>query len=301
MNKVIFTTMATIMFIMAASLALAQRNEQNYTADTPVDEIPFYEWTWLGDQKPFLEASIGYGKPKHVKMESEFTSMGTVEGKIGYSVIREFKKNIPSIDQRYLFGSLGRSDWDPFAGEENPFENGTGVVDTKMYRVGVGYRLGFGYSVGPFALFPYSQWGLDGTKVEPTRPDSLSENDNNILDRYEGEWRFGTLVEGGVKFQIFKSLAAIGSVEAQVIFPRTIFWEWVGSAVIQYGARALLTQFSADIVQSNSILGPILYFLLQNGVSYAFYTALQENSHWPFESEAPLTTESAKLGASITF
>jgi hypothetical protein len=44
-----------------------------------------------------------------------------------------------------------------------------------------------------------------------------------------------------------------------------------------------------------------MYFLLQNGVSYAFYSALRYDTHWPFPTEDPLTIETAKLGASITF
>jgi hypothetical protein len=49
------------------------------------------------------------------------------------------------------------------------------------------------------------------------------------------------------------------------------------------------------------VLGPIMYFVLKNGISYVFYTQLQEKMNWPFNSETPLTIETIKIGASISF
>jgi hypothetical protein len=59
--------------------------------------------------------------------------------------------------------------------------------------------------------------------------------------------------------------------------------------------------FSEDIIRSSKLLGPVMYFVLKNGLAYVFYTQLQDKMNWPFDSETPLTIEALKIGASITF
>ena len=49
------------------------------------------------------------------------------------------------------------------------------------------------------------------------------------------------------------------------------------------------------------MIGPALHFLLKSAVSYGYYMALREDMAWPFGCETPLTVESFKLGAAITF
>ena len=59
--------------------------------------------------------------------------------------------------------------------------------------------------------------------------------------------------------------------------------------------------FADQIVQSSPTLGPILHFLLKNGASLGYYLLVRDDMNWPFASETPLTVESFKLGAAITF
>ena len=71
--------------------------------------------------------------------------------------------------------------------------------------------------------------------------------------------------------------------------------------MIMQGGMNIVSVFADDIVKSSPVLGPILYFVLRNGIAYAFYTGLQDRMNWPFESETPLTMETIKLGASLKF
>jgi len=59
--------------------------------------------------------------------------------------------------------------------------------------------------------------------------------------------------------------------------------------------------FSEEIVNSSEVLGPIIYFVLRNGLAYAFFAAMKDKGNWPFSSEKPLAVESFRLSAMIAF
>jgi len=82
---------------------------------------------------------------------------------------------------------------------------------------------------------------------------------------------------------------------------RHLFWKWLGSILIRDAGTAAITVFSEDILNRTSFLGPAIYFMLKNGLSYAFYNAMKYNMNWPFTTEAPLTFETFKVGVSVTF
>jgi hypothetical protein len=62
-----------------------------------------------------------------------------------------------------------------------------------------------------------------------------------------------------------------------------------------------VSYFAEAIVNSSPFLGPLMYFVLKNGLSLAWYYAMKDQMYWPIESEAPLTMETIRLGASFTF
>ncbi len=272
----------------------AQRYQPTGSEEGGFDD--YMSWLWEGNFRPFLEATIGLTQPQHQVLEADLTKIGLAEAKLGYSEIEPYKNFAHSLDERYIFGSYLEKDL-RFVDEDKD----TGDVDTKYIRFGAGNRLGFGYKVGPTRLLLYNQNALVWTKMESERPDGLAQSDIDILDRYESDYRFGTLAAAGVKFDLFRSFYAAASLEGAVIFPRHIFWEWLGSAMLQYGALGVISAFSERIVDSHPIIGPLLYFALKNGVSYLFYIGMQDNMNWPFTSEAPLTLESFKLSAGVAF
>jgi hypothetical protein len=70
--------------------------------------------------------------------------------------------------------------------------------------------------------------------------------------------------------------------------------------IIQTGL-GMVSTFSDDIMKSSPLFGPIIYFVLKNGLAYAFYQGVKEKMNWPFDSETPMTMENIKFGISITF
>ncbi len=129
----------------------------------------------------------------------------------------------------------------------------------------------------------------------------MSPEAQTIFDRYENSFRFGQLMEAGIKVHLFRSVALSAGAEGAVVFPRHIFWPWLGSAMIYSGVQGGLQFFSDSIVNLSPVIGPILHFVLKSGASLAYYMLLREDTAWPFGYETPLTVESAKVGVAITF
>ena len=273
-----------ILLISLTSDGFAQRGQKR----------SFFGWALKGDFYPYFEAVYGIGQPKHKKFTDTFAKFGQVEARVGYSEIKKYRKAIWEMDERFVFGNYLNSDADWL-------EDKSGNVKSEAYRFGFGNRLGYGYKLGPIAVIPYNQNQFIWTKLMTTRPEDLSQEDIDILDRYEGTYRFGVSTEGGAKVELFKSISAVASYELSVVYPRHIFWPWLGSYIIMQTGLGMVSVFAEDIVKSSQVFGPIMYFLLKNGISYAFYTGLQDRMNWPFDSETPLTMETFKLGASIKF
>jgi hypothetical protein len=237
----------------------------------------------------------GVGEPKHVNFTDTFAKFGLIEGRIGYSEIKKYRRGgIYELDERYVFGDYLSSD-------ASFLKDKTGAVKSESYRFGVGNRLGFGYQVGGITLIPYNQNQFVWTKMVTTRPDNMMQEDIDILDRYEGAYRFGISSAAGAKLNIFRTVSVMAAYEFAVVYPRVIFWPWLGSFLIMQTGINAVSLFSENIVKSSPVFGPIMYFLLKNGIAYAFYTGVQNKMNWPFASEIPMTMESFKIGASLEF
>ena len=248
-----------------------------------------------GRFSPFIEANYGLAKPRFEGYEGSFNTLGLAELKLGFAALDSARTALVSLDERYAFVSYIGQDIRP-SGEADE-----GEVSSELTRFGFGNRLGYGYGRKGLTFEMYNQNSLNWTKLLPVEYDSMDPEAQAIFDRYEDSFRFGQLMEAGVKVHVARSIAFSAGVEGAVIFPRTIFWPWLGSAMIYSGVQGALQFFSEQIVDTSPVIGPALHFLLKSAVSYGYYMALREDMAWPFDYERPLTVESFKLGAAITF
>jgi hypothetical protein len=256
----------------------------------------FYSFKWDENTRPFLEGNYGYGIPRHKLFEGEFERYGALEGKLGYSRINKFYKFVLDLDERYLEGSYHARDLNEFDSTVD-----TTNVRTEMLRFALGNRLGFGYDFWLLDVIPFQDSKFTFTKLSTERPSSLAPYDNEILERYEGSYRFGISTEGGFKVRVFKSISVIGSYEAAVIYPRVVFFKWLGGVIVQTFIVGGVSFFAEDIVDRSPLLGPIMYAVLRNAAAYGVYLGMRDKMNWPFNSETPLTHETFKLGVSFTF
>jgi hypothetical protein len=245
--------------------------------------------------RPFIEANYGLAKPQFKGLESSFSTLGIVEFKLGYAAIDSVRAALHSLDERYAFGSYFGDDVRPSG------ELSAGEIGSELTRFGFGNRLGYGFGPKGLSFQMYNQNSLNWTKILPVGYDTMVPEAQAIFDRYENSFRFGQLMEAGVKINLFRSVAFSAGAEGAVIFPRHVFWPWLGSAMIYSGVQGVLQFFSESIIELSPVIGPILYFVLKSGASLGYYMLLREDMNWPFGYETPLTVESAKLGVAISF
>ena len=257
-----------------------------------------FGFPWAQGARPYIEGSFGLGFPRHKKFEGDFSRLGTGELRLGYSNIKPYKdkKATLDLDELYVFGGYFTQDLDIFESEASSDE-----TLLKITRFGVGNRLGFGYKIWFLGILPFNEVAFNFTRIDSERLENISDNDRDILDRYEGSYRFGVSTTGGVNFQLFKSLSAVVSYDASVIYPRVVFFPWLGSVIVQTFIVGGVSRFAQDIVDRSPLLGPIMYAVLRNAAAYGVYLGMRQYQYWPFKSETPLTHESLKIGFSITF
>jgi hypothetical protein len=291
MTKIIFLLLSV--FFFSFSLYAQNQDAGDDSTANQVEEV--IDWAWKGKFYPYIEVTAGLAQLRHEKFQGTLPEEGLAEIKLGYSQIQQYEDIIWELDQRFVFGSYMDED---VAGFTNP---APGDFKANISRFGFGNRVGYGYHLGPLELLPFFQSGLVWTRIRTDTLNDLSQNDKDILARYENVYRFGMHTEGGVQLQLLRSIALVGSYELAVVYPRHIFWPWLGSYIIIQTGLGMVSTFADDIMKSSPLFGPIIYFLLKNGLSYAFYQGVKEKMNWPFDSETPMTMENIKLGISITF
>lgn len=258
-------------------------------------ETSFEQKITTGNYRPFIEANYGVAKPRFEGLNSDFGTLGVMELKLGYASVDTVRKKLVSLDQLYAFGSYFGEDIRPSGAPDE------GDVGSELARFGLGNRLGYGYGGGFLGLEMYNQNSINWTRITPLAYDDMAPDAQAVFDRYEHKFRFGQLMEAGLKARVFGSFSLSVGAEGAVIFPRTVFWPWLGSAMLYSGAQGALQHFSEQIVDVSPVIGPMLHFVLKTGVSLGYYMMLREDMHWPFDYETPMTVESLKLGATITF
>jgi hypothetical protein len=265
----------------------------------PADWDAYINEKWGGTYNPFIHLDLGYGFPGQESFTSTFSHIGTVDLKMGYTTYDKSQSYVYKLDEKYLFGKYASSDM----GEKiNPLTDiDESAINTTSWSFGVGEKVGYGWKVGPFSLIPFNQNQLVLSGLRFTYPNSISQKEEEFLKRLEGDTRFGVSTEGGAEFYVARAIAVTASFEGTVVFPRFVFVQWLGSYAAQSISNTLVSYFSESIVKSSPLLGPIMYLILKNAISFAWYYAIKREQYWPLPSETPFTMETIKISASLTF
>lgn len=286
----------TIIFFTVINSANSQQSSYpvfNWDDEPKWDDLTHWRFH---DFRPFIEGSYGSGIPRHKLFKGDFERYGALEIRLGYSHIVNYQDFVLEMDEHYLFGNFSnqKQDW---------FDSETEVekVRTEITRFGFGNRTGFGYKLAFLSILPYHQNHLSLCKLTSERPLNLMPKDVEILERYEGSLRFGVSTEGGLKVEIFRSLSIIGGYETAIVYPRLVFFRWLGGLIIESAIIEGISRFAKDIVDHSSILGPLFYAVLRNGAAYGVYIGTRDKMYWPFNSETPLSQETFKVALAITF
>ena len=271
----------------------------NVTAQENGEDDEWEEWerefdvfNWYKESRPFIELNYGLSEPKHKKIDGTFSDAGLAEIKIGYNSMDKYEDYIYELDKRYLFLSTLSSDIG--SGES------AGSLESKLIRFGLGARSGYGYRIGSVGIFPYTQDDFVWSKLNMDEfPEK--ESDLEIINRYEGAFRFGTANAGGISLSYNSFFSVNAGYEAAVIFPRYLVWKNFLSLAIKGIGIGSIDFFVKEIMEASPASGPVVNFFLKNAFSYGFYLLQRDNMNWPFSTETPLTYETFKVGVSFSF
>ena len=271
------------------------------------DNSDWFEWEFKG--APFIEATGGLGILKQKNMTQDFAKVGDGEIKLGYSSRENYSdERIVEFKDKYFFISRIGSDMENTTAQANELRS-------LMWRFGCAKRTGYGYKLGTFYLMPYHAQGIVWSRLQmkdyppsafvalfpPSTSQLNAEADREIIDRYDEEFRFGTIKESGINFDFASTIGLNVGYETSVIFPRHLFWKHAGSMIIEQAGLGLLEHFIDEVADSSPLSVPLVNFLLKGAYSYAFYSLNKEKMNWPFDTETPLTFETVKFGVTFTF
>jgi hypothetical protein len=295
------------LFLLNFPLLAQDDNDSTDTRWCKWGRYDLFHWSWHFKGNPFIEADYGNSALNQSKLVSKFADAGLIELKLGYSKTDEFDDNVAQFKERYLFVSKGSN---AIRNDLSRFDR----IGSETWQWGAAERTGYGYSFGKVNILPYSEEGLVWSRIDmknspadfylltnPPMAFKDAYNDWEILNRFHDAVRFGTRNEGGIRFDLAKHFSVNAGYEAAVIFPRYLFWKQIGSFAIKKVCDNLLDQFIDEVGDSSPLAVPVVNFLLKNGLSYAFYTLEKNKMNWPFDTEAPLTYETIKIGMTFAF
>lgn len=291
----------TVFSLIVITFSINAQNYQSKSNDWDWDWDDEW-WHWRGGN-PLIEVNWGPGNPMHDKLTSKFSPIGLAELKLGFASFDNFEdEEIIEFEEKFSFVSWVAT---RLQSEKRKLDE----LPTELFRFGFGRRSGYGYEFGNVKILPFTQMSAVWSKLEmkdypvsifPAVSLQSAIEDTEILKRFDGNFRFGTTIEGGISLSA--GLVSLNAgYESTVIFPRYVFWKHIGSYAIEAAGLNALDHFVDEVLDASPAAAPIVNFLLKNGYNYLFYTLKKEKMNWPFNSETPLTYETFKFGVTFTF
>ena len=243
--------------------------------------------------------SLNYGLSKITLRNSgdRFADPKMLESKIGHTRETDMWDADGIFEYRYRYLALSYT-------SSELFDNSTGTdINTNLWRFGLIKSAGYGYEIGKTAIILYNSSGIMWARPEVHRPNILTFAvvPLNRLDDISNSTRFGTTVEGGIRFEAGKMVTLEAGYERSIIFPRHLFAKWAGSAIIEDIAQSMINRFVDEIFDSSPSVAPVVNFVLKNAVSYCMYELRQHKMNWPFTSEPGIGYDQFKFGMTFVF
>ncbi len=253
---------------------------------------------WRNEFKGNPTISIDYGLSdlNQNGLNGSFTKPNLLEARLGYTKLRLSEHSNDLIN--YNFSYLLVSDISTKLTSNSTSGNS---YKSDLWRAGFGWASGYGYKINDsFNIIPYYDYAVDWAQMNMNNtPTDL--NDKSITDLYNNSIRFGTSTEAGIKISITPNIQIGAGYERSIIFPRYIFWKWVGSVVVEAAGQEAVNNFVEHIMNVSPLSVPVVNFVLKNAVSYAIYELRKDKMNWPFDSAAPLTYDQLRVGITIVF
>ena len=245
--------------------------------------------------KPTISLNYGLSKLSTKNFDENFAKPNLLELKLGYTheSNNDVEENI--LDYNYKYFYISNISTNLSGGSSNSSD-----LKTDLWRFGFGRSSGYGYELGSAAIIPYHTYSFEWSRLS-MKDNPLTANDQGTTNLYNDSFRFGTSSEAGIRFKVIPNLILEAGYERSIIFPRHIFWKWVGSSIIEAAGQWGVDSFVNEILDSSPYAAPIVNFVLKNALSYGIYELRQEKMNWPFDTVAPLSYDQFKFGLTFVF
>ena len=296
--KNLYLTLILSLTILTPSFVTAQDSTKteadDWAWDWEWDDMD--EWVSWSTKKPTISLNYGLSNLSQDDVQASFADNALIELKLGYTSRKttNYADYIEKLNYNYAFLNYNSSS---LAGNSED----TSEIETKNWQFGLGWSTGYGYMIGTeSAITPYYSSTLSFTEID-FQNDSLNTNDENIMNRYYGTFRFGSSSEFGVRGQITKLFIVEAGYETAAVFEGWLFWKWAGSAVIEVAANGVLDVFIKEVFKSSPAAGPIVFFVLKGALGYGLYELRKSEMNWPFPSAPPVAINNFKFGMTFAF
>jgi hypothetical protein len=291
------------LFIFIAIFAVL--SSASFSQDKP-EQKKSKKFKILGEEllysgRPLIDISYGSSDFSFKNSGLKFSDYGIIETKLGYAFLGKtiYSPDIVRFRDRFLSGSMYANSLSIRNRNEN---NNT----TKSWRFGIGSEEGYGYKIGKkSSIILYNAGTINWTRYDEGTQAELFENGlaprKEALHDFYQTFRFGTSTEAGILIPISNMINLQAMYDRAIIFPRHMVWKHLGSALLEGIGQSAIDGFVKAIMKSSPYAGPIVSFVLKNGLSYGLYELRKEKMNWPFESAEPLFNESFKLGVTFMF
>lgn len=265
-------------------------------------------WSWDDDDfmgfefngRPTMELLYLSSEMGLKSIGTKFNQAGAAGVRLGYSSLREYEEYIIRYKNGFIFLSN-------FSDDFRSKEAEAGKLKADVWRFGFGSMTGYGYKFGSSAIIPYQTNSFDWTRLDFSRPATMDLNndaltrENETLNLFDESFRFGSMTEAGIRFQVIPLLNFNVGFERSLVYPRFMVWKSLGSSVIEWIGLGATDAFVREVLDSSPAAGPIINFLLKNAVSFGMYQLRRDKMAWPFATAAPLTIDSWKFGVTFAF
>jgi hypothetical protein len=250
-------------------------------------------------EHPTIEVVYGIMQPSIDKSEfdGDFHQIGALELRLGYSKIKEnfFHSNITDYNSSYFFiGNVSEEISTNKEADDNK-------IATDAWRFGFARSGGYGYNLAKgYNVILYHTDGNMWSKLD-FRNEAPNQKSKAAMHAYGDAIRFGSMFESGVKVHLFDYISLNGSFQRSVVFPRHMFWYWVVSEAVSGIGHGLVSVFIDDVIEASPYAGPIVYAVLNAGISYGIYELRKKDMNWPIDTHAPFFNEGFQVGFSFIF
>jgi len=279
-----------IVFTLIISQSLFPQSLGNSKSNCKNEGFKYYD-------QPTIELTYGISQINLDNFESNFSDVGLLELKLGYTFQRKsfYGKNTLRFTNGFAFLNHNSSKLAYNSKKVNE-------LSSEMWQFGVGRKVGYGLNFGSVSLVPYTSNSFVWSRLDAQDyTTSAFQNEIDIINRFNESFRFGSSFESGINFQLTRMISIQTQLNRTIVFERHQFGKHLISMLVEEGGLFLLEAFTDNVLENDPVAGTIVTFLLKSGYSFGLYQLRTKDMYWPYRSAAPLSYISFKFGTSFTF